>query len=156
MSCWFCTGKEADSGKELILSMYGEVGSNPSESGTRVNYNLKTIHVPRCSDCNSRHRIAKRSIFMAVLMLLIAIVFAIFILVEASLVILWGIFLGLAMGLSLGYLMSRHYVEKGIQPARNAKKHYPEVVELLERKYKFGKMPKDHVKEGKNNPPEQA
>ena len=145
MNCWFCSVREAEDEKSLLFNMYGEVRSDTSESGTKVGYNLKTVRIPRCSDCKKRHSIAKSGRYLAIITFAVFVLSVIMTILNKELI--FGLLTGFSAGLTIAFLFIEHFVQKGIHTVRKAKKEYPAVEELLEKCYKFGQRPKNHIKE---------
>lgn len=149
MVCWFCGLIEENPKKSLKLDMYGEVDSKTSDTLTKVAYNVRKIIIPRCSSCHSRHSLAKRGVFGLILMLFLTLVLALISLFGVITGFWAGALTGLLLGLALAGLAVKVSVLKGIKTIRDAKTKHPSVKELLLKSYKFGKKPKDHEKESK-------
>lgn len=145
MTCWFCSARESDPKHIYGIDMYGEIGVQNNEAQTNVAYNVKHIDVPRCTDCHSKHRIAKAArvlslVFVAAL--LGGVLSAAFKWVPE---LLAGAWCGLAAGLVIACLLSSAFVQKGIKSLGKSRSKYPEVVDMLKRQYHFGLRPKDEM-----------
>ena len=147
MNCWFCSVREAEADHTLLIEMYGDVDTKKTPSQTRVAYNVRHIDVPRCADCHSRHVIALYATILAVIMtvaLVVAVLFAFYAWLPQW---AWGLWAGLAFGLVLGSLAIRFLILKGIFSIRQAKADYPDIKELLEKGYRFGRRPRGQLPE---------
>ncbi len=147
MSCWFCLVREAEADHVLALELYGDVDSRKTGSETKVAYNVRQIEVPRCADCHSRHIIALYAAVGAVLMGIACLVSVLFAVYGWAAAWIWALWLGLTLGLTLGALVARSLSLKGILSVQEARKIYPEVKDLLEKGYRFGRRPKGHLPE---------
>jgi len=153
MVCWFCNKMEENSQKSLKLSMYGEVDSKTSDAVTKVAYNVRKIEVPRCDSCNSRHSLSSLGSFFGIILFaifLISVITTAYILSETTALVL-GIIIGITFGLAVAGFFVKLAVLKGIKTIHSAKKHHPEVKELLIKNYKFGVNFKNYVKESQND-----
>ena len=147
MNCWFCSVREANTDHTYVTQMYGDVDAKTTSSQTQVRYNVRRIEVPRCADCHSRHVIALYATVLAIVMavaLLVAVLFAVY---GWTAQWIWGLWSGLAFGLLLGALAIRFLILKGIYSIGQARKAYPEISELLEKCYRFGRRPKGQLPE---------
>ena len=147
MKCWFCSIREADEKHVLALEMYGDVDAKKTESETKVAYNLRHIEVPRCFDCHSRH-VRSFTAVIAALILVLSVAAATLAAVYVWLADwAWALWLGLSLGLLVAALLVRFFALLGIKSIKQAKTVYPEVKELLDKGYKFGRRPKSLITE---------
>lgn len=143
MKCWFCSIREAEVKNVLDLEMYGDVDATKVESETKVAYNVRHIAVPRCADCHSRHIRSLTSIIMTVVLALSAAAAALSAAYGWLDGWVWGLWLGLSLGLAAAGLLVHYFALKGIKSIRQAKTVFPEVKDLLEKCYKFGRRPRN-------------
>ncbi len=151
MNCWFCSVREAYADNTWSTEMYGDVDAKKTSSQTQVIYNVRHIDVPRCADCHSRHVIALYAAVMALVMTVALIVAVLFAVYGWSVQWIWGLWAGLAFGLLLGALAIRFLILKGIYSIKQAKSAYPEIKDLLDKSYRFGRRPKGHLPESDND-----
>ncbi|MHB8962447.1 MAG: hypothetical protein ACYC5K_04765 [Saccharofermentanales bacterium] len=143
MTCWFCNAAEENPEKTYRIRMFGEVDAMAKASVTKVKYSIHRISVPRCAMCRAKHRGAS---FFAVIGSILAVTTLVLLLFAAFDVLngfMPGLLTGLIAGMALGCFSIRLALHKGILSIAKARRIYPEVKELLDRGYKFGKAPKD-------------
>ena len=141
MTCWFCGVAEAHSNKAVRLHMYGEIQSFDEPVNKKfVEYTTQIIDVPRCADCKKKHGIARFRSILAGLMVAAMLASGLCALTSVPDWI-WAFALGLSIGFFVLFLSLRSIALKGIKKESAAKKVYPEVVDLLDKKCKFGKRP---------------
>ena len=143
MKCWFCTIRDAVTKHALPFEMYGDVDTQKTPSETKVAYNVRHVEIPRCADCHSRHKHVMTALVAAIIFLLslaAAIILAVWNLVPEW---LWGLWAGASAGLLIGAVLTRQATLRGTLSTYYAKKNYPEVKELSEKGYRFGRRPKD-------------
>jgi hypothetical protein len=151
MKCWFCSVRDAEPEDAFELDMYGEIDAKSTEAKTNVAYSVRHVIVPRCPDCKSKHWIAKVASWFAALFL-VGLLAALL-----SMLFAWvgplaaGLWCGLAAGLIIAALLSGAFVQKGIRRERASKSGYPEIKELLNECYRFGKRPSQVIP--KSDPP---
>ena len=142
MRCWFCDVRDAETEHVYQVEMYGDVDTRKTPSQTQVAYNVRHVEVPRCADCHSRHVIAFYALVISLIMV-IALAFAILAAVLSwTSQWIWGLWAGLAAGLLLGTLLIRFLILKGIRSIHQARITHPEIKDLLEKCYRFGRRPK--------------
>jgi hypothetical protein len=141
MTCWFCGNAEAQENKAVRLELYGEVeASEAADNKKRIAYSTQVFDVPRCAECKKKHGGARLFLGLAAAMAVLiaaAVVSALFNIPGW----LWGLALGLGVGFGVMFLVVRSMSQKGIKKESDAKKDYPEIVDLLCKGYKFGKRP---------------
>lgn len=143
MTCWFCSAVEESPEKSYKITMFGEVDAKAKDSVTRVRYSVHKLVVPRCSMCRSKHRSAMFFTIISSILAFMALVLLLFAVFDVLVGFMPGLLTGLIAGASLGGFAIRLALHKGILTVAKARKIYPEVKELLDRGYKFGKAPKD-------------
>ncbi|MBP8988651.1 MAG: hypothetical protein KBG64_00345 [Clostridia bacterium] len=145
MNCWFCSVREADQAHTFYVEMYGDVDTKEMPSQTQIAYSVRHIDVPRCAECHSRHSIARFAAIVAWIMLFSEIAAILFAVMGEIPDWAWGIWAGLSAGLLIGALASRFLVLKGSKTIHRAKTSFPEIKELLEKGYRFGRHPKGQL-----------
>ena len=148
MTCWFCKVRDAAEKHDLPFEMFGDIDTRSTASETKVAYNVRHVEVPRCADCHSRHRDSVLSMIAAGVFLLSLITAVIFALYVVSAEWIWAVWLGLSAGLLIGALAVNLALLRGTLSTYKARKNYPEVKELRDNGYKFGRRPKDSLKSG--------
>jgi hypothetical protein len=148
MSCWFCSVREAQADHDLAFEMYGDVDAQKTQSQTRVAYNVRHIEIPRCADCHGRHILALYALIGAAALLVSALAALLVGLYGTLVAWAWGLWLGLSFGLMIGLLGCRFFLLKGIHSVHQARTVYPEVKELLEKCYRYGRRPKGQLPAG--------
>lgn len=141
MICWFCEAVEAQQEKSVKLQMYGEVQTSDIPiNKKRIAYSAQAVEVPRCGDCKDKH--AKARFYTVLSSLMIGII------VAAGACILTAIpdwipafIIGLSFGFLILFQTLRSIALHGIKKETAAKRHYPQVTELLSMGYRFGKRP---------------
>jgi len=162
MTCWFCGTAEAQENKAVRLQLYGEVeASDADENKKRIAYSTQTFDVPRCAECKKKHRRSRLYIVLCLAMAVLMLAAAVCALAGIP-GWLWGLVLGLGTGFCAMFFALRMMTLKGIKKESDAKKDYPEIVDLLCKGYKFGKRPSYEeivrpngtaLEVRKNNPP---
>lgn len=147
MNCWFCSIREADPEHLFHVEMYGDVDTKKTPSQTKVAYNVRHIDVPRCADCHSRHVVALYAAVIAAVLLVALVIAVLFAVFSWAPQWVWGLWAGLAFGLALGTLAIRFFALKGIYSVRQAKAIYPEIKDLLDKCYRFGRRPRGQLPE---------
>ena len=143
MTCWFCEKEQAVEGKGYEVEMYGDVVQNQAVTEEAVSFNKKLVVVPRCASCKARQRKGKAAtafMFVFLALALAAAVVGYFGWIAQAFLVWIGV--GLAAGLVITFLTARGYELKGIKSEAQAKRHYPEILELKDRDYAFGRAPK--------------
>lgn len=154
MICWFCSLREAQVKHTYGIDMYGEVDAKTTPAQTDVAYRVRHVDVPRCADCHRRHRLARFVANLSVLFFIAAIAAMLAILLKWTTPLISGIWLGLAVGLTLAALIAAKLILKGIHSLRKSHKKYPEIQDLLKQGYRFGQRPKAGIP--KADPPRKA
>ena len=143
MTCWFCSTVEESPEKTYRIRMFGEVDAKAKASVTKVKYSIHRIAVPRCAMCRAKHRSAAFFAAIGFILAATALVLLLFAGFDVLNGFLPGLFTGLMAGAALGCFSIRLALHKGILSIAKARRIYPEVKELLDQGYKFGKAPKD-------------
>ncbi len=147
MTCWFCSIREEDEAKALVLDLYGEVRSEAKDGGTRISYTTRQVRIPRCGDCRHRHRRARIAAMLSVPAILGAATAGILGAWHLASGWVWGILLGFSLGFLLAMALLRMYSLRGIRSVRAARTVHPATKELLDRGYQFGTRPGDAARE---------
>lgn len=147
MICWFCGVIESDPKKALDLKLYGEIDARTTASVTKVKYILHKVDVPRCYLCKAKHRLALLALIAGAILILTSIVLIILTAFGVLSGFADGLLTGLFAGLGIGGSFYSKAVQKGIHTVPAAKRTYPEVKDLLDKGYKFGKGIKDPARE---------
>lgn len=145
MTCWFCKIRDAAERHALPYEMFGDIDTRSTPSETKVAYNVRHVEVPRCNDCHSRHSHAMLSLIIGGIFLLALIAAVLFALYVESAEWIWAVWLGLSLGLLIGAIAVRFALLRGTLSVYQARKNYPEVKDLREKGYKFGRRPKDSL-----------
>ena len=151
MKCWFCTIRDAISKHALPFEMYGDVDAQKTPSETKVKYNVRHVEIPRCADCHSRHRHAMAALIAAVVLFLSVAAAVILAVLNTAPEWLWGLWAGASAGLLIGVVLTRQATLRGTLSTYFARKNYPEVKELSEKGYRFGRRPKATMASAEDN-----
>lgn len=147
MDCWFCSIRPSEANHVLAIEMYGEVDALKKEKQTAVAYKVHHLEVPRCNDCHNRHNIARSAVIFFVIFsisFILSLISAAFGYVDQW---IWGLWIGLSLGLMIASLGIRVLALKNIHSIHQAKTSFPEIKELLGKCYRFGYRPKGQVTE---------
>jgi hypothetical protein len=143
MTCWFCNVAEEHPDRAYRRSLFGEIDAKATNSVTNVRYIVHHIDVPRCALCRSKHRTASFVLFISLLLLSVALVLAIYALLDGTTGFSHGLLTGLAAGTGIAGFVVYLALHKGIATTARARNTYPEIAALREKGYRFGKAPKD-------------
>lgn len=154
MLCWYCSIREAESASVYKLNMFGAVNAQNGASHTKVSYDVRYVEIPRCHDCETRHKTAKNAKVFSAVLTLVALCAAVALVFNLNSPVLYAVVLGLAVGLVLTGLIASIMIQKGIKTIRTSRLQYPEILELKKQCYRFGDRPKQAIPE--TDPPCEA